>query len=128
MADDNLGENYDRARGNSSGTETFYTVECRCPGTRPIVVLNQAITSDWLPVHVSESPVGVPQSKDWRSIVTQGHYTYAAAQAIRWWFLAEAERCRLGILVETRLVKHETKYTSVTTAVAAVEPTEWPWK
>ena len=128
MPDDNLGETYKRERGNSSGTETFYTVECRCPGSRPIVVLGQAITSDWLPVQVDRGPVGVPVSADWRNIATQGHYTYAAAQAIRWWFLAEAERCRLGMFVETRLVKHETNYMSLTTAVAAVEPTEWPFK
>lgn len=116
-----LEPDYKRERGNQSGTETFYVVEVRSAGTHPLVACGQAVTSEWLPVIGRPSEIGVPHRINWCSTFRDHEFTMAGAQAIRWWFHAEAEQSRGGVLIETRIVKCETKYTSVTTAVNVVD-------
>lgn len=133
-----LEDDYKVDRGNGSGTQTGYSVEARSK-TGPTLVRGQLFGKDWSKVQFDERKAGrgIPAPGGYDSsgqLLNRGLLSYPSAQALRWWFHADAENdeyegvriggARIGfsaspIGIETRLVKHEIKYNYTITAVSA---------
>src|SRR5690606_9220355 len=66
-------------------------------------------------------PVGVPSGPPSLSGLRDklGLYSYQAAQALRWWFHANAAASWNDLCLETRLVKHRVKYSYECEAISA---------
>lgn len=118
-----------RDGGSGHGTETCYAVEVRAAeGCSKVNNLNEIgwvkdIWSDtrWHRVSFPESVVGVPAGRGYEKFIQHGLYGYPAAQALRWWFLAEQQKRGIGAM-DTRLIKMEFKYTHSAKAVQVVDP------
>lgn len=133
-----LEDNYPTDRGTGSGTQTGYSVEARSP-KGPAQVGEMLLSEQWQKIAFPRGERGVPAPGGFDAsgqLCTHGLYSYASAQALRWWLHAAAEsdsedvtdgfsrlRSRLrwaaGCGIETRLVKHEVKYQYSITAVSA---------
>lgn len=105
----------DKNESSRNGTMHAYAVEARHNFSEGIIVAGQAYGQRWKRVHFAESPApfGVPQGKRYEApeLLATGLHSYAAAQALRWWFHAEADMGPLGALcLETRIVQYEVKY------------------
>lgn len=111
--------------GNScSGTDEGWTVEARYVYPSPLVFGEQIFDSRWKSVDFYKSPIGVPSGNENymnRFAALMGLLPYKSAQALRWWFLAELGRDGIsgGLCLETRLVRHEVKYSVSSKAVSA---------
>jgi len=106
--------------GSGSGTETCYSVEARCTH-KPKQIGAQIFDANWLTVqfdHVAP-PLGVPSGPPSMMRDKLGLYGYQAAQALRWWFHANAAAGWQDGCIETRLVKHEVKYSYSSQALSA---------
>jgi hypothetical protein len=107
--------------GNSSGTVYGYSVEAKIIDGGGPDVINDQLFSDagWTRVEFNDdSPIGVPNARHRSDFVAiTGYYHYETAQALRWWFVAAAPN-NFGL--QTRLVKHEIKYTTQVVALKAV--------
>ena len=101
---------------SGSGTSRCYRVQARtCCGCGPKEMvgaktsMNRHILTDakWETLFFPKASIGVPPAPFSEEYARHGYYSYAAAQALRWWFLAEQ-----GALVsfETRLVEYTFKY------------------
>jgi len=128
----NLEDDYKADRSNGSGTKIGYTVEARSPHG-PTLVNGNMIGDKWVKLEFSRGDKGVPNPGCYDSsgqMINCGLYSYASAQALRWWFHAAAEdevvsnnlplkipMPRFGIL--TRIVRHEIKYQYTITATSA---------
>lgn len=119
-----LREAPDLPRGtNGNGTQRCYQVQaraCRGCGPKPIVGCEAGWNSksltdtQWQTLHFPAGVVGVPASRWNEEYARHGYLSYSAAQALRWWFLAEQN----GISgIETRLVEYEFKYSYSATAL-----------
>jgi hypothetical protein len=99
---------------NSTKTLKAYTIEVRHTGREPVDSGCGILLDDrWRKVFPNkEGDCGVP------NIPSFGKYsahlcddhnllTYAAAQALRWWFIAIAESNDISHYIETRLVQHQ---------------------
>jgi hypothetical protein len=138
VTEQKLDDDYKADKGTGSGTSTGYSVEAR--STRgPAVVNDQIFGPNWTTVlfHERNDGQGVPSPGGYDSsgqLLNHGLLSYASAQAIRWWFHANAEdgqdkgirigNTKIGFNtslsgVETRLVRHEIKYSYTITAVSA---------
>lgn len=106
---------------SASGTEFAYTVEARYAYPEPKVICGMMLDLRWRSVQFDPSPIGVPTQH--RYCPWGGGFphlmTYPAAQALRWWFLAQAKSVFDHLCVETRLVKHEVTYQISEKAIAA---------
>ena len=115
---------YPRKGQSGSGTTHGFSVEARFNSGLGIKeICGIQLTSQWKTLTFAkvDPPIpGVPNG----SIL---HYfpryfdllTYEAAQAMRWWFHAEAEHQMLGgLCIETRLVKHKVTYSIAEEAVS----------
>lgn len=137
-----LEDDYKTDRGTGSGTEIGYSVQARSTSGSTLI-RGQIFGPAWTTVEFStrDDNNGVPSPGGFDlsgQLSNHGLLSYASAQAIRWWFHAESEdsQHKLSIAkdirqigwgldtssigIETRLVKHEVKY-SYTTAVSAHE-------
>lgn len=100
---------------SGSGTQRCWTVEARaavgCSRAKAPVagMWGTKVWSDhhWERVGFKEGTPGVPAGQPWDEFTKHGFYSYAAAQALRWWFVAE--QGSFGAL-DTRLVEYEFKY------------------
>jgi hypothetical protein len=103
--------------GESSGKR--YAVQARCV-YEPVVIGDQIFDSQWRNVNFNDSAEhGVP-SKEERDF--PGTYDYAAAQALRWWFVASLASFLRGICMETRLVEYEYRRSHKLTLAAYIDP------
>ena len=70
----------------------------------------QLFDNRWQIVQFNKSPLGVPVADPYMAPILEerGLFGYAAAQALRWWFHANAVASRIGgdLCLETKLVKH----------------------
>lgn len=109
-------------KGSSgNGTDHAYTVEARLAYPEPRSVVGQILDTRWRQVAFVESTVGVParpRYAPWGAFLSD-KLSYQAAQALRWWFLANAEQEFSCLCIETRLVEHEIKYSYSSTAIKA---------
>jgi hypothetical protein len=111
---------------HGKGTSQCYQVQARaCVGCGPKLITgaqtgsgkNNLIDSHWETLYFSEGPIGVPASQWNDEFARHGFFSYRAAQALRWWFLA----AQPGITaIETRLVEYKFEYSYSAEAVRAV--------
>lgn len=99
-------------------TTVGWSVEARSTAHAPEAIGEQIFDERWQPVKFAYGMPGVPTGSpfDGPWLQQMGLLGYASAQALRWWFHAEAPR---ALCIETRLVKH-----AVTVAVSAARQTE----
>lgn len=91
-----------------NGTTEGWSVEGRSVFLRAEEINGQLFDERWQRVQFIKGPIGVPNNswdEPWLS--RMGLHSYAAAQALRWWFHANAD---LSACLETRLVRHRVKY------------------
>lgn len=108
---------------NSSSSGDGYSVEARCTYRDPAIIGGRAYDKEWRQVYFDKSPIGVPERQT--SIVSmEGYHSYAAAQALRWWFIAatEVERLAGSLCIETRLVRHRIEQTRRVTPFEYIDP------
>jgi hypothetical protein len=102
-----------------SGTDTAYSVEARLAFHQPRAVCGHLLDLRWTTLQFERGgPVGVPQHRPFDfAKSSSGLLSYQAAQALRWWFLANAEQEFSCLCVETRIVEHKITYSFSTEAV-----------
>lgn len=120
---DALAGDFPKSRGSTSGTTTGYSVEARYTYHEPKVVAGALLDNRWRELHFPEGQPGVPAvCRHHTELLHTRLMEYQAAQALRWWFLANAAADGFTgtLCVETRLVEHSVEYTSKTQALKAV--------
>jgi hypothetical protein len=116
----------------SSGTVFGYQVQARSTYSEPQLANGVLLDQRWKTISFSSAPegFGVPRGDawDWQLQATYC-YSYAAAQALRYWWLASA---RLnpggGYCIETRLVKFKIDYSIKATAASIMVPAPDEWR
>lgn len=103
--------------GNGSGTSKCWKVQARTSkGCGPKKIESASVGMDnylndieWQTLSFSSASIGVPPSPyHFDEFARHGFLSYAAAQALRWWFVAEQKG--VSSYLETRLVECEFKY------------------
>lgn len=114
---------FPRKASSGSGGVTGYSVEARLNYHEPRTISGQIFDNRWSTVHFQQTvpPFGVPSGRRYNSCWYDqtGLFSYQAAQALRWWFLANAEVEFSCLCLETRLIEHEIKYSYSSTGVKA---------
>ncbi len=110
------------AGSGSSGTDGW-SVEVRVDDfAKPIQLANAdgfMVTHQWQRLPFEQGPVGVPTHAEYQATLGYTRYlSYPAAQALRWWFHAEAAKSSLAIGLRSRLVKHRVEVQHQVTAVS----------
>lgn len=101
------------------GTTVGFTVEARHTAGDHVVIAGVVYTGKWKRLHPDKASIGVPAHGMFEPWLSQcGLMNYPAAQAIRWWFHAIAEAELRNICLETRIVKHQVKYSYEETSVS----------
>ena len=100
-----------------SGVTSGYTVEARWNYPSPKAFGQIILDREWRTIPFAEGQHGVPQKTnhwDGSFFLRQfGLYTFPVAEALRWWFIAEANSDSIGSLcLETRIVEHRVRYSS----------------
>lgn len=114
-----LEDDYITNRGNGSGTSVGYTVEAKYDYPAPVQIGDQLFDNRWRNVSFSKSPIGVPCTDD--ELNEHGLMTYTQANALRWWFHAQANAEHKGWVLVTRLISHKLEKTWKVTATEAHE-------
>jgi hypothetical protein len=117
-------DSFPEKRGNGSGTAISYSVQARLAYFEPRMVCGQMLDTRWTTVNFEMGRVGVPADKfeslpGHNTAVANGLVSYQAAQALRWWFLANADKEFSCGCIETRLIKHTVRYEYSITADSA---------
>ena len=104
-----------------------YSVEARAADYEPANIAGQLFDLRWKRVKFQEVPpdLGVPSS----NCIAHRHHLldYAQAEALRWWFVAQANAQRgMGFSIETRIVKHAIRESYSVEAVSASDPMKRP--
>lgn len=114
-----------RSSHHSTGDwyEKGYTVEARCTSREPRMVGRMLLGQTWQEVVFERSAIGVPCAHSHSALMFCSVMSWPAAQALRWWFHAEA--AGVGIMsdlgVETRIIEHAIKLDYECRAVGPVE-------
>ena len=114
----------DKPHSSMSGEDIVYTVEARYCYDYPINVGAQIFDNRWQEIKVEESQHGV-SNRIAAPVRLHGKFNYAAAQAIRWLFLADAALHQVGFCFETRLVKHKVKFSHEIFADVYIDPQDY---
>lgn len=96
-----------------NGTDIGYKVQVKCTAWSPVSIGDMVLDDHWRELRIVRSSVGVPMYREYDyHLPATGCMTLAAAQALRWWFLAEVEVHHPGKTVgmETRLVRCKIEY------------------
>lgn len=104
-----------------SGTESAWIVEARSGIKRPIACGDLLLGSEWTSVPFNRAAAGVPNGHMLFQGADMGMLTYPAAQALRWWFLADLAASFKDTGVETRLVEYKITYSKTATPVRAID-------
>lgn len=121
MADEQKRADGLRETGPSrGGSNTCWSVQVRAPHF-PCAINEHIFTKEWVDLPMYEVPPGwgVPMGPKFDVAPLMGFLTYAAAQAMRWCFLAHRAAEGTEYKFETRLVKHELRYDIKTKPVEA---------
>jgi hypothetical protein len=96
---------------NGQSRSKGYRPEVRTSYHRPGLHCGQIVDSEWRPIEYAtrQDQSGVPNGYFDKKLAEHGLLSFASAQAIRWWFVAnaEAERAAGALSLETRLQKYE---------------------
>lgn len=98
---------------SGNGTQYGYQVQARYMFTTPKEFEGLLLDKEWRTVHFPESRVGIPAGGRFElpELMHAGCCSYEAAQALRWWFLANAHADHFSSLcLETRLLEYYIKY------------------
>lgn len=118
---------FPRVRSSSHSTgdyhEKGYTVEARCILKEPRSVGRMVLGQAWTEVQFERAPIGVPAAHPYSPLPLMNVLSWPAAQALRWWFHADAASTgHMGDLgIETRLVEHTIKLDYECRAVGIVD-------
>ena len=110
-------------KGSSgSGTDTLYSVQARYAYGSPVEIVGHLLDTRWSTLHFAKAPIGVPQNRLYQPAANlTGLMSYEAAQALRWWFVAEA-RCAKGVFcLHTRLVAHRVQFSWSEESIAEID-------
>jgi hypothetical protein len=119
--------------GNSgNGTNYGYQVQARYMYLEPRDFGGIILDQRWRTLYFEKSPIGVPTSRgtfDW-FLPASSCMTKQAAEALRWWFLANCESGTWGgsLCVETRLVQFKIEYSHKAEAIAVCEQAKDAWR
>ncbi len=106
-----------------NGTDSGYKVQVRYAVGYPVSIGDMVLDEHWRELRIARSAVGVPthRESDYHLPAT-GCMTLTAAQALRWWFLADIEARHPGKIfgVETRIVRCKIEYSWKGEAVEVV--------
>lgn len=101
---------------SGNGTDKAYTVQARMSNDEVRTIGGNTVTGKWRDVHFQKGTPGVPSPRRLNcSPLITDYLSYEAAQALRWWFISEAELSgpfgMLGSLcLETRIMQHSIRY------------------
>lgn len=97
---------YNAGSGTMNGDG--WTVEVRLADyAQPIQIGDMVVSHQWQRVGFTPAVIGVPAHSEYQSYLGYTRYlSYPAAQALRWWFHAEAAKGSLALGLHSRLVKH----------------------
>ncbi len=125
VSEETVKSEFPKNGSSGRGTTHGYTVEARHNYPDPVAIGRQIFDNRWREVHYQEGHPGVPTRKASPHDAGSYHtFDFAGAQALRWWFHAEAEASpEWGVCLETRLVRHEITYEYSVKAVSAHEHT-----
>ncbi len=119
-----LEEDYKTTKSKGSATLTGYTIEARFYLREPEKIGRQIYDKDWRQVKFDLSDNSIPMSPvHHRELLEHGLFSYSAAQALRWWFHAQAEiECVGGAPgLQTRLVQHRLTLAHNVMAIGVVD-------
>ena len=103
-----------------SGSDVGWSVEARFAYPTPKTIAGMTLDDRWQRVNFPQSHAGVPGSRR-HHLQECGLLDYAAAQALRWWFIANAHATYDDLCLETRLISHRVAYSYKHTAEAATD-------
>lgn len=110
---------FPKEHGHGTHSTRGYSVEARTTdGIPPRIVDDKAFGDEWQRIEFASSPIiGVAPHSNWDYGLAAAHlYSYEAAEALRWWWLAE--RGMTGrVFFMTRLVEHTVEFSYRSTAV-----------
>lgn len=115
---------------SGSGTNTGFQVQARYMHNEPKQFGDIILDQRWRTLHFPRSPIGVPAARDWDWWLPASQcMTFEAAQALRWWFLANCVAGNWGgrLCVETRIVSFKITYSHAAkvSAVMDEDPDAW---
>lgn len=116
---------------SGAGTQTGYQVQARYVFTEPKRFGELILDKRWKTIHFPTGHHGVPVSRAWDWWLAASHcMTYEAAQALRWWFLADVVAGEFGgrLCVETRIVAFAIKYSHSAEATSVMEEENDAWR
>lgn len=103
-------------KGSSmSGTDFGYQVQARYNFHTPKQFGDIVLDQRWRTLYFQKSPIGVPVAGELQWYLRPCQcMSFQAAQALRWWFVADAEASDLlgSMCLETRLLKVRVKYST----------------
>ena len=115
---------FPRKESSHNGTNIGYTVEVRYTGHKPAIINDMVLGKEWQrpKFDAVQPPIpGVPTARPWNAALFSmlGLYDYSAAEALRWWFHANADATGIGAMcVESRIVAHRVKYSMSEEAIS----------
>lgn len=115
---------YNIVKSQGSLTSTGYTVEARFFMRDAEIIRQQVYDGQWRQVKFDLSDNSIPMSPvHHRELLEHGLFSYSAAQALRWWFHAQAEiECVGGAPgLQTRLVQHRLTLAHNVMAIGVVD-------
>lgn len=97
-----------------------WSVEVRLDDyAQPTQVGDMVVSHQWSHVHFAPAAIGVPAHSEYQNYLGYTRYlSYPAAQALRWWFHAEAAKASLALGLRSRLVKHRIRVEHAVEAVS----------
>lgn len=118
-----LEDDYEIIKSKGSSTSMGYTVEARFFMRESEKIRQKIYDEQWRQVEFDLSANSIPMSPvHHRELLEHGLFSYAAAQALRWWFHAQAEiECAGGAPgLQTRLVEHRLTLAHEVAAIGVV--------
>lgn len=116
-------DQFPKVGSSASGTQKAYSIEARYAYLTPKKFGELLLDTRWRRVNYTDVPdgCGVPKGTRFLFAAEQcGLLGYAAAQALRWWFHANADHyLGASACLETRIVVHEVKYSYSESAIDA---------
>lgn len=96
---------------SQGGTDYGYLVEARVDLSDPEQICGHLLDNRWRTIYFTKNQLGVPNQCSADAVNVLGLHTYHAAEALRYWFMAEAQNFRgWGIGLETRLRCYKVTY------------------
>lgn len=104
-------DNFPKEISIEKGETTGYSVEARYADIRPEIINGQMFDIRFSRVNFQTSPMGISEAPIYdRELLRSGLFSFEAAQALRWLFIASSKFERSRSCLETRIIRHRIKY------------------